>query len=88
MAYRLFRDRSTWRGADVLHFGDNNAANSVAIKGHFEGIINGGDVKLHSGAKVAGEIFYETLSIDSGADVNSSCARRANRNDKAGESVS
>ncbi len=46
----------------------------VAIKGQFEGKVFGGEVKLHSGAKVSGEIFYETLSIESGAEVNSTCA--------------
>jgi cytoskeletal protein CcmA (bactofilin family) len=54
-------------------------ADSVAIKGSFEGIINAGDVKLHSGAKVSGEVFYQTLSIDSGAEVNSSFTRQMAR---------
>jgi len=51
-------------------------ANRVAIKGSFDGVIDAGDVKLHSGAKVSGQIFYQTLSIDSGADVNVSCSHR------------
>ncbi len=46
-------------------------ASSVAIKGHFDGRIFGGDVKLQSGAKVTGEITYTTLTIESGADVTS-----------------
>ena len=53
--------------------GELHAA-KVAIRGQFEGKIFGGDVKLHSGAKVSGEILYETLSIESGAEVNSTCA--------------
>jgi cytoskeletal protein CcmA (bactofilin family) len=52
--------------------GELHAAD-VTIKGQFEGKIFGGDVKLNSGAKVSGEILYETLSIDSGAEVNSKC---------------
>ena len=63
-------------------------ANSVAIKGRFEGIINGGDVRLHTSAKVAGEISYKTLSIDSGAEVNSSCSRRSNSDGKVSAPVS
>lgn len=46
----------------------------VSIKGQFEGKIFGGVVTLHSSANVSGEIFYETLSIESGAQVNSTCA--------------
>ncbi|MFT7593064.1 MAG: cytoskeletal protein CcmA (bactofilin family) [Paracoccaceae bacterium] len=49
-------------------------AAKVAIKGQFEGKIFGGIVILHASAKVSGEIFYETLSIESGAQVNSRCA--------------
>ncbi|MFK7753878.1 MAG: polymer-forming cytoskeletal protein [Sedimentitalea sp.] len=52
--------------------GEIHAA-SVTIKGQFEGQILGGDVKLHAGANVAGEILYATLSIESGAQVNSNC---------------
>lgn len=51
-------------------------ADSVAIKGRLEGNIHGRDVKLHSSAKVSGEIFYQTLTIESGAEVNSACSRR------------
>jgi cytoskeletal protein CcmA (bactofilin family) len=49
-------------------------ASNVAIKGRFEGKIFGGIVNLHSTANVSGEIFYETLSVESGAQVNSTCA--------------
>jgi cytoskeletal protein CcmA (bactofilin family) len=54
-------------------------ADSVAVKGRFEGNIHGRDVKLHSSAKVSGEIFYQTLTIESGAEVNSSCSRETKR---------
>lgn len=54
-------------------------ADSVAVKGRLEGNIYGRDVKLHSSAKVSGEIFYQTLSIESGAEVNSSCSRQTKR---------
>lgn len=52
--------------------GELHAA-TVAIKGQFEGKIFGVTVSIHSGAKVSGEISYETLHIESGAQVNSSC---------------
>ena len=56
--------------------GELHAA-SVAVKGRFEGKIFGGDVKLHSSAHVSGEIFYKTLTIESGAEVNSACSGKA-----------
>jgi len=52
-------------------------ADSVAVKGRFEGKIFGKDVKLHSTARVSGEIYYQTLTIENGADVNSTCSRKA-----------
>lgn len=52
--------------------GELHAA-KVAIKGQFEGIIFGTSVSLHSSAKVSGKISYETLHIESGAKVNSTC---------------
>ncbi len=56
-------------------------ADSVSVKGKFKGKIHGRDVKLHAGAKVSGEIFYQTLSIESGAEVNSACSRREKGSD-------
>ena len=53
--------------------GELHAA-KVAIKGRFKGKIFGSVVNLHSTAKISGEIFYETLSVESGAQVNSTCA--------------
>ncbi len=53
--------------------GELHAAN-VAIKGKFEGKIFGATVTLHSSAKVSGEIRYESLSIENGAQVNSTCS--------------
>lgn len=50
-------------------------ADTVVVKGQFQGQIMGGAVKLSAGAQVSGEIFYSTLSIESGADVNCSCSR-------------
>ena len=63
-------------------------ARSIAIKGRFEGKIFGGEVKLHSSARVSGEISYQTLSIESGAGVNSACSRRETNSDKTSGSVS
>jgi cytoskeletal protein CcmA (bactofilin family) len=44
-------------------------AASIAIKGRFKGLLKGGTVKLHASARVTGEITCETLSIDSGAEL-------------------
>lgn len=52
--------------------GELHAA-KVAIKGQFKGKIFGTSVSLHSSAKVSGEISYETLHIESGAQINSTC---------------
>ena len=52
--------------------GELHAAD-VAIKGRFQGKILGRVVTLHSSAKVSGDILYETLCIESGAEVNSTC---------------
>ena len=54
-------------------------ADSVAVKGRLKGNIHGRDVKLHSSAKVSGEILYQTLTIESGAEMNSSCSRQTAR---------
>lgn len=48
----------------------------VAIKGQFAGRITGGAVKLHSTARVSGEVVYDTLMIESGAEVDASFSRR------------
>jgi len=53
--------------------GELHAAN-VAVKGKLKGKIFGGTVNLHASAKISGEISYEALSIESGAEVNSTCA--------------
>jgi cytoskeletal protein CcmA (bactofilin family) len=55
--------------------GDLHAA-SVAIKVHFQGQVTGGSVKLHSSARVIGDITYESLSIESGAVVEGKCNRQ------------
>ncbi|NCO20973.1 MAG: polymer-forming cytoskeletal protein [Rhodobacterales bacterium] len=48
--------------------GELHAA-SVAIKGRFSGQVMGGKVRLHASARVTGEFFYESLSIESGAEI-------------------
>ncbi len=55
--------------------GELHAA-SITIKGAFLGKIFGGRVKLHTSARVNGEIFYESLSIESGAEVEGECKSR------------
>ena len=55
--------------------GELHAA-SVVIKGRFNGQVIGGNVKLHTSARVAGDISYESLSIDSGAELEGKCTSR------------
>lgn len=55
--------------------GELHAA-SVAIKGRFHGQVMGGKVALHASAQVTGEITYESLSIESGAQVEGTCRPR------------
>lgn len=51
-------------------------AGGITIKGRFQGRIFGGDVRLLSGARVAGEVAYASLTIESGAEVDLSCTRK------------
>jgi len=51
-------------------------AADIAIRGEFEGKIFGGAVKLNASARISGEITYETLSIESGAEVNATCTAK------------
>ena len=55
--------------------GELHAA-SIDIKGRFDGQIIGGEVVLHTSARVTGEITYESLSIESGAQVEGMCRSR------------
>lgn len=55
--------------------GELHAA-SVAIKGRFNGQVVGGKVALHASAQVTGDITYESLSIESGAQVEGTCRSR------------
>jgi cytoskeletal protein CcmA (bactofilin family) len=48
--------------------GEIHAA-SITIKGQFDGQAIGGEVALHTSARVTGEITYESLSAESGAQV-------------------
>jgi len=55
--------------------GELHAA-SIAIRGRFHGQVMGGKVALHASAQVTGEITYESLSIESGAQVEGTCMSR------------
>ena len=55
------------------------SASNIAIKGRFKGQIKGGMVHLHASARVSGDITYDSLSIESGAQVDGKCIPRANR---------
>ncbi len=48
--------------------GEIHAA-SFTIKGQFDGQAIGGEVALHTSARVTGDITYESLSTESGAQV-------------------
>ena len=50
-------------------------ADLVTINGSFSGKVAAKTVALNSGAIVNGEIKYQTLIIESGADVTLSCTR-------------
>jgi len=52
-------------------------ASSIAIKGRFKGRVKGGAVQLHTTARVAADITYDSLSIESGAQVAGTCILRA-----------
>jgi len=51
-------------------------AASITVKGHFKGDIRGGTVSLRGSARVTGDIVYERLSIDSGAQLEGRCERQ------------
>jgi cytoskeletal protein CcmA (bactofilin family) len=55
--------------------GEIHAA-SIAIKGRLNGQVIGGKVRLYSSARVTGEITYESLSIETGAQVEGKCKSR------------
>ena len=48
--------------------GEIHAA-SITIKGQFDGQAIGGEIALHTSARVNGDITYESLSTESGAQV-------------------
>ena len=50
-------------------------AAAVGVKGTFSGHIAGGTVRVHATARLSGTIRYETLSVESGAEVTASCER-------------
>jgi cytoskeletal protein CcmA (bactofilin family) len=50
-------------------------AGAVGVKGVFEGTLTGGAVRLHATARVAGTVLYDTLSVESGAEVTAAFKR-------------
>jgi cytoskeletal protein CcmA (bactofilin family) len=56
--------------------GEIHAA-SITIKGRFDGKVLGGKVALNANARVTGEITYESLSIESGAQVEAKCVQHS-----------
>ena len=66
--------------------GELHAA-SIDIKGRFKGQVTGGKVRLHTSARVTGNITYESLSIESGAEVEGQCrANSVSQGQEAGRS--
>jgi cytoskeletal protein CcmA (bactofilin family) len=59
-------------------------AASIIIKGRVNGQIIGGIIKLHTSAQVSGEITYESLSIESGAQVEGQFKAQAYQGPDAG----
>ena len=51
-------------------------ANSVAVAGQFNGIIDAVSLNVSDGAVVAGEIITEALAVDSGADISGTVMRK------------
>lgn len=60
--------------------GEIHAA-SITIKGQFDGKVIGGTVMLHTSALVTGEVSYETLSIESDAQVEGTFRSRPDAKD-------
>ena len=54
-------------------------APGIVIKGRFKGQIKGGTVQLHASARIVGDITYDSLRIESGAQVEGKCIPRAMR---------
>ena len=54
--------------------GEIHAA-AVGIKGTMSGHVAGGAVRVHASARVDGTIRYETLAIESGAEITATCER-------------
>lgn len=50
-------------------------AAAVGVKGTFEGTLSGGAVRLHATARVSGTVLYDTISIESGAEVTATFHR-------------
>ena len=50
-------------------------AAAVGVKGTFEGTLSGGAVRLHATARVSGTVLYDTISIESGAEVTATFQR-------------
>lgn len=61
-------------------------APAITIKGRFTGQIDGGTVEVHATARLSGDIAYDVLRIDSGAEVEGQCRRRAAGSGPAGGS--
>ena len=48
-------------------------AAAIGVRGHFDGHLAGGAVRIHATARVTGSIRYDTLSVESGSEMTASC---------------
>ena len=50
-------------------------AASIGVRGTVSGHLAGGAVRVHATARLTGTIHYDSLSIESGAEITASCER-------------
>ncbi len=53
-------------------------ADKVTVKGTVKGQINGRNIRLEKSAKVTGDLFHETLSVEAGAFIEGKLTHKTN----------
>jgi cytoskeletal protein CcmA (bactofilin family) len=48
---------------------------TVTIRGEFDGTLTAGQVRIHASARVSGTILYDSLTVESGAEVTATFTR-------------
>jgi cytoskeletal protein CcmA (bactofilin family) len=54
-------------------------AAAIGVRGHFNGHLSGGAVRIHATARISGTIRYESLTIESGSEITASFERAKSR---------